>query len=136
MTFQSRKKESESAPVVRVVGSVVWAAALAGRLRGELAVIPHPDIIPLRNGLIHDAADLVVIAATEKSLSQTVELLVWMRENRPQTRAVVVGPAAVRYRCCLLEAGAAIVVDYVWNAESVARIARRHAAQTTSLLHG
>ena len=126
----------ESAPVVRVVGSVVWAAALAGRLRGDLAVVQHPNIIPLRNGLVDDAGDLVVIAADEGSLAQTADLLIWLRENRRQTRAVVVGPAAVRYRCWLLEAGAAIVVDYVWNAESVARIARRHAARSTSLQGG
>lgn len=136
MTFQSHKKESETAPVVRVVGSAVWAAALAGRLRGHADVIPHPDVIPLRSGLVEDAEDVVVIAATEESLSETAELLAWLRENRPQTRSVVVGPAAVRYRCWLLEAGAAIVVDYVWNADSVARIVRRHVARRTSLPGG
>lgn len=120
--------ESESTPVVRVVGSVVWAAALASRLRDQFSVIPHPDIIPLRTGLSADAGDLVVIAAVEDSLPETAELLGWLREIRPQTRAVVVGPAAVRYRCWLLESGATAVVDYVWNADGVAKIARRHAA--------
>ena len=128
--------ESESAPVVRVVGSVVWAAALAGRLRGQLAVVQHPDVIPLRSGLGTAARDLVVIPTDSESLSQTADLLVWLRENRPRTRAVVVGPAAVRYRCYLLEAGAAIVVDYVWNAEAVAEIARRHAALSLSVQGG
>ena len=131
--------KEDTSTQVRVVGSLAWAATLASRLRGRLTIVQHPELLPVRKSLPATCTDFVVFAmngpeesgATDEAsggreMAEVLETLVWLRENRRRVRTVVVGPAAVRYRWCFLEAGAIAAFDFVWHAGKVAKLALRH----------